>query len=286
MYFKNECLLLNGTIQRLEARVQEQALEITQLKAALPKGNANPLNNTELTVIVSGLPAYPGEDPLLVAENIVEHLGADQNNVPVKSQVKVLAAARLPNRNLSRPPLLKVRFKSLKEKKLVLTYKKNLHQSPLKHIYLRSSKSHEERLLEFNMRTILENCPWGKHFRIAGSGRLLPKTRDSNIRQSSQVSTVPSMEFRPRPNYRTTNSYLGTHSADAHAMGNTGKVYSMSHNQQSTADVYAMGTTDQDYSMSHNQQSAIVSNPLSVAISANQSAVCCCLRKPGQRVLG
>ena len=57
--------------------MKEQALEITQPNAALPKWNANHLSNTEVTVIVSGLSANPGEHTLLVTENIVEYLGVD-----------------------------------------------------------------------------------------------------------------------------------------------------------------------------------------------------------------
>ena len=198
MYFRNECILLNQTVENLTAKIEAQATEIAQLKSAVPKSNTDPLDNTDLTVIVSGLPAYPGEDPTMVAEGIVENLGTDQTNVSVKNQVKILKAARLPTRNFTRPPLLKISFSSLQEKKWVLSNKSNLLQGPLRKVFMRSSKSHEERLMELNTKIILENCPWGKDYRMAGSGRIVPKSIDNNNRDTQLYeSAVRSMEFLP-----------------------------------------------------------------------------------------
>ena len=193
-YFRNECLLLNNTIETLTARMEKQALEINQLKASVTPKTTDPLSNPDITVIVSGLPVYPQEDPLIVAQNVVDNLGADYQNVPVRNQVKVIKAARLPNRHATRPPLLKISFRSLAEKKVVLTHKRNLQKSPYNNLYIRSSKSHEERLIELNTKTILENSPWGKDFRVTASGHIVSKVKDPHERTQPDN---PERQFTP-----------------------------------------------------------------------------------------
>ena len=177
-YFKNECLLLNNTIGRLNAKIEKQAQEIDHLKACATTKETDPLSNHDLTVIVSGLPVYPNEDPMISAQNVIDNLGNDHHNIPIRTQVQVVKAKRLPNRIASRPPLMKISVGSLDQKKLILSHKKNLQQTPFRNLYIRSSKSHEERLIELNARTILEHSPWGKDFRISGSGRIISKQHD------------------------------------------------------------------------------------------------------------
>ena len=129
-YLRNECLLMTNSIDTLTSKVEAQAIEIAQPKASIPSGQSDPLNNADLTVIVSGLPVYPDEDHIMVAQNIVDNLGTDSHNVPISSQVKILQAARLPTRYSSKPPLMKISFASLHEKKLVLSNKKIFSKLP------------------------------------------------------------------------------------------------------------------------------------------------------------
>ena len=128
-YLRNECLLMTNSIDTLTSKVEAQAIEIAQLKASIPSGQSDPLNNADLTVIVSGLPVYPGEDHIMVAQNIVDNLGTDSHNVPISSQVKILQAARLPTRYSSKPPLMKISFA------LVLSNKK-IFSKPLSETFL------------------------------------------------------------------------------------------------------------------------------------------------------
>ena len=63
-YLHNECLLMTNSIDTLTSKVEAQAIEIAQLKASIPSGQSDPLNNADLTVIVSGLPVHPDEDQI------------------------------------------------------------------------------------------------------------------------------------------------------------------------------------------------------------------------------
>ena len=62
-YVMNECTLLNDTITKLSDKVDQQAKEIEQLKICAPGKDIDPLKNTDVTVVVSGLPKYPQETP-------------------------------------------------------------------------------------------------------------------------------------------------------------------------------------------------------------------------------
>ena len=72
---------------------------------------------------------------------------------------------------------MKISFQSLEEKKLVLSHKRNLQSTLYNSVYIRSSKSHEVRLIELNAHTILQNSLLGNDFRINGNGRIIPKQR-------------------------------------------------------------------------------------------------------------
>ena len=50
-------------------------------------------------------------------------------------------------------------------------------------VYIRSYKSHVERVIELNARTILSELPTGANFRIAGNGRIIHKDRTAQLGQ-------------------------------------------------------------------------------------------------------
>ena len=72
-------------------------------------------------------------------------------------------------------------------KKLVLTNKKNLQQPPFRNLYIRSSK------------TILEQSPWGKEFRITGSGRRVSKQQNPLQRSTDYDKNYPPLHDYSNP---------------------------------------------------------------------------------------
>ena len=76
--------------------------------------------------------------------------------------MNILSAIRLNNTNPRGPGLLKFAVGNLEQKKKILQTEGNLKHSHLKHIFLRSSKNHTERILEQNTRTCYLNLSGGK----------------------------------------------------------------------------------------------------------------------------
>ena len=91
----------------------------------------------------------------------------------VSSSVEVTGAVRLTARYTNRPGIVKISFRTLAEKISVLRNKMTLKDSgTYSRVYLKSSKSHAERLIELNARAILRELPQGSNLRLDANGRI------------------------------------------------------------------------------------------------------------------
>ncbi|CAH1272533.1 Hypp4873 [Branchiostoma lanceolatum] len=73
----------------------------------------------------------------------------------------------------SGPGVVKVKFRSVQEKIARLRGKQKLKSHPIyEKVFIRSAKSHTDRLIELNFRTLLREIPGGKDYFITGSGRV------------------------------------------------------------------------------------------------------------------
>ena len=172
---------LISSVQSLQGRVSD--IEIMQdngtMNADLSNGTAfhrrgqlNPLNDPEVTVIASGLQFTDDENILSKASELIGAIGGD-----VAENVLVTAAARLPSKFRNKPGLVKISFGTVDEKVLVLRNKMNLKNSTVfKNVFLKSSKSHAERLIELNARAILKELPQGRSLRVDSNGRIKPRS--------------------------------------------------------------------------------------------------------------
>lgn len=132
--------------------------------------STNPLDDPNVTIIATNIKAEPNEDLLAVAKDLVAHLDED---------VRVVAAHRLKSRKINKPGLVKISFASVDEKIRVLRQKRNLSGiQGYGSVFLRSSKSHTERLLELNAKTLLNEIPNGRNFRVTANGRIVKKSDD------------------------------------------------------------------------------------------------------------
>lgn len=88
---------------------------------------------------------------------------------------------------MNKPGLVKISFARVDQKIRVLRAKRKLGEiSDYRSVFLRSSKSHTERLIELNARTILNEMPNGKDFRITANSRIVKKTdNEPNTRDES-----------------------------------------------------------------------------------------------------
>ncbi|CAG2237923.1 unnamed protein product [Mytilus edulis] len=140
------------------------------------KGNtqpADPLNDNDVTVIVKNLPFTEGENLQDKVQQIIDSLGE------VSSQISVVATKRLTTRFHNKPGLVKISFQSQDQKILILRNKHKLKDvGYYKHVYIQSSKSRIERLIETNTRTILRELPQGKSYRVTANGKILKKSNE------------------------------------------------------------------------------------------------------------
>lgn len=177
---------INTEVATLQTRLQ--ALE--EKAYSSPGGAmARPKFDPEVSIMVSGLPFTEGENICaLIQQLFSEGLGLD---------CSVVDALRLKSRG-THPGSVKVECATLDEKISVLRLKAKLKDHPdFKNIYMRSAKSHTDRLIELNFRTILQEIPGGEDYFITGNGRL--KKRDNDGRDDRrQRNDGGSGELRDR----------------------------------------------------------------------------------------
>ena len=124
--------------------------------------------------IVTGLVDQPGEDILQRAKELVTALGEEMT-----SAVQVTDAAHLRAKFRGRSGPVKISFRSLNEKVRVLRKKTVLKDSDLyKDVYIKRCKSHTERMIELNARTLFNHIPQGENFRVDASGRIRARQGD------------------------------------------------------------------------------------------------------------
>ncbi|KAH3821093.1 hypothetical protein DPMN_122851 [Dreissena polymorpha] len=108
------------------------------------------LDDPDVCVTVSGIVRQDGEDILTKANDIIKALGND-----VLTQGQIMGATRLRSYIYDRPPLIEISFRNVEEKILVFRSKSLLKEkAPYKNVYIKSSKSHAERMIELNARTL------------------------------------------------------------------------------------------------------------------------------------
>lgn len=148
---------IDSIVRRLDS------IENQQCSGPSPQNVNSPLDDPNLTIIASNV-TETHDEIRDVARDLVSNLD---------SSINVTAASRLNSR------FGKISFSSLEEKKAILREKRRLRDTEkYKNVYLRSSKSHTDRLIELNARTILNEIPNGRQFRITSNGRIVKKQNE------------------------------------------------------------------------------------------------------------
>lgn len=165
-------------LESLERRLEEQAERLRNVGAK----EIDPLEDTSITLVASNVPEsiFSAQTD---AEAIVEELS-------LETPVRVIKACRLPNRS-NKPALLKFSVSSRDEKQLILKHKKNIADSrrrELNKVWIRSSKTHAERVEEYNTRLLLKETGLEQTYYMTANGKLKQKTAPD--------------QHEPRNNYR------------------------------------------------------------------------------------
>ena len=129
--------------------------------------NSNPLNNPEVTIIATNVELKHDEDILETARDLVSQLS---------ESVTVTAAAPLRSRVQGKPGLVKISLSTVEEKVMILREKRKLKEvGRYRNVFLRGSKSHTERLIELNARTLMSEKYLVHLYRVSSNGRSVKK---------------------------------------------------------------------------------------------------------------
>lgn len=176
-------------IERIDTRLQsveQSASADMDIEHNGEQNSGDPLSDTNKTVTVSGLSFSDGETPVTLAQELVDAI--EPLNKSADTRVRVTAAKRLPSRitNDKRPPILKFSVESTKQKSTLLRHKAKLDKTErFAQVYIRSSKSRVEHLIESNARAVLRSLPQGRSLRVDASGRIT-KRNDEQPRDNDR----------------------------------------------------------------------------------------------------
>ena len=155
--FDTEIELLKGRLGNMESRLQ-------QLDGGAPADTFN----LDKSVIIINLPQHDTEDTAAVCRDLF----ADVLGVAVT----VTLAERTRRRDNNKPAVIKCQLSNLEEKITVLRSKMKVKDVDVyKNVFIARMRSHEERLIELNFKSILHDLPNGDQYRFTGSGRLVPR---------------------------------------------------------------------------------------------------------------
>ena len=143
--------------------------------------NASDTFHCNRSVIVINLVELDWEDPVAVCQALLftEVLGIE---------VTVTKAELLKSRN-NKPGLIKCQLSSLTEK-IVLRNKRNVADNgQTENVHIARMKSHEERLIQNNVKALLKEMPNGNNYKFTGSSRLVYKRTQNNDGDRNEGAT-------------------------------------------------------------------------------------------------
>ena len=166
--------LFKGRMDNMEARLNELT------------GNAGTdFFNMNTSVVIINLAQHDNENTAVRCQELLDTLPVDAT---------VVKAQRTKSRG-GKPGLIKCQLTSLNEKISVLQNKKSVKEiEEFKHVHIARMKSHEERLIEINFKTILKDMPNGSNYRFSGSGRLVSKSDEASGYQGNDTPVATALD--------------------------------------------------------------------------------------------
>ena len=171
MKIDNETCILSTRMDDMEVRIkriEDTAHNITR----------EPFH-PDVTIVAFGVVQNSNEDTKELAMKIIQATGIDR--------VPVVRALRLGARN-GKSGVIKIELASKDDKIEILKNKHALTSSrDYQRVFLRSSQTHAERLIELNFKTLLKEIPNGNQFRVTGNGRLVRQTLSESRPSKSPI---------------------------------------------------------------------------------------------------
>ena len=135
----------------------------------------------ETTVVAEHFPFEEGED---LHHKVTTMLRRDLSvHVPIVRTTRLKAPPPRDTRQgtIQRHGIVKIQFRTVEDKVSVLQVKRNLQNSPdYSRVWLRSSKSHSERIMEQNMKTLIATDPKLKDYTLTAHGKLVKRQNNIN----------------------------------------------------------------------------------------------------------
>ena len=139
-----------------------------------------PTDDTNITTIVTSLSKTSNENLDDQVNQMFRKLGDE-----IMEKVSVSQSVRLISRQPAASGIVKVAMETVGQKKKILRAKYRLNDTvEYQRVYIRSSKTHTERLFELNVLTLLNQLPNRNDFCITGNGRIVRKAADGNGRNN------------------------------------------------------------------------------------------------------
>ena len=164
----------------LEDRVDEHDRDIEHLKQEVENINKH-LNrdfDPEVTLVVTNPPRQAKGNPKAYSHDLIDAVGRPATIVNILHTE--------PRENSK--GVLKIQLGSKEEKIDILRHKAKLKDNPaFRNVYIRSSKTHSDRIMDYNFKTMIaELIPdSASEYRIAGNGKLIKKKPTLSNHQSA-----------------------------------------------------------------------------------------------------
>ena len=157
-YFEGELRVISDRVMEVEKRMDDFE----------EKEKEKAMFDIDSTVVITNLKTDNDENIMKKCDDLIKDgLGLHD--------IHVINAKRLPSRT-NKPGLVKMQVESLEQKKRVLREKQKLKDiNGYDKVFLRSSKTHQERAMEANFKQMLQAVPSLKQFRLTGNGKLVLK---------------------------------------------------------------------------------------------------------------
>ena len=181
------CTTQTDLISLAQAQTESQVKVLQEAIESVP-GTKQGINNPENTIVLYGVAESYQENLHTKVQELLQFMNKDSS--------KLTDVVRLKSRVEGKPGIVKASFLTVADKIDVLRGKQKLRGSKFGNVYMRTSKSHSERLMDINTKIILENSPWGKDYRVAANGRLVRKDASAASPQINQTSML-TLPFPP-----------------------------------------------------------------------------------------
>ena len=159
-------------IARLEDNYDGKFAEHDEvLNSLLAKEDEFPIDKS---LVCTGLTENATENIMTKTQDLITN-GLEMDDV------RVINARRLTSRN-GKPGLVKIVLPTIDDKIRALRNKRRLSTNGYGRVYIRSSQSHTDRLVQQNIETLLKELPNGNQYRITANGKLIKRDNwDGNI---------------------------------------------------------------------------------------------------------